>query len=257
MKKIVILEDLNLSKDQEKEFQKLGAIFYKKSSLQECKDRVKDADVVVIDWIEPNDFLQDMKENSLLALMSTGYGWVDIKKAQKYGIKIANVPGYATEAVAEFMMGLILNLTRKINKASRQLIKRNWDQKNLISMELSGKTMGIVGFGQIGLRLAELARIFDMEILAYDIKKIISKNIKQMELNDLLKQSDIVAVTCAVNDRTRDLLNKEKLNLLKKETLLVASTWEIVDFKALSKKLLKKEIGGFGADVAYEGQKPE
>jgi phosphoglycerate dehydrogenase-like enzyme len=96
IKKIVILEKVEMTKQQKQRLERLGNVqYFESSTLDECRKRVKDADVVVVDWIDPTPFLENMKSGSLLALLSTGYSWVDLKKASSLGILVANIPGYA------------------------------------------------------------------------------------------------------------------------------------------------------------------
>lgn len=157
--KIVVLEKVDFTPEQKARFQKLGEVeFYENSSLKESKERVKNADVAIIDFIAPNDFLENMQKGSLLALMSTGYGWIDTKKAHELGISISNIPGYATEAVAEYLIGLILTTARKIIVGDKNIRRNNWDTAELKGIELKERILGIVGLGRIGLRVAEIAR---------------------------------------------------------------------------------------------------
>lgn len=255
--KIVFLENVKLSPVQKSELSKFSSVeFYKSSTPAECKDRVKDADVVVVDWIEPNEFLEDMKRGSLLSLMSTGFAWVDTKKAKNLGVTVTNIPGYATEAVSEFLIGSLIMLIRKINIAKEQLKNRNWSKEGLEGTELKGKTLGIIGLGKIGSRVASICQVFGMRILTYNRSPLNQKNIKDVKLDELLEQSDVICVTCSVNETSKDLLNKTRLNLLKKDAVVLASTWDIIDIDALTKKMLKNEIAGVAIDVAYEGKRP-
>lgn len=256
--KTVVLEKINFTLQQKSRLQNLGEVeFYDHSTLPECRKRVKNTDVVVIDWIEPNDFLEDMKPGSLLALMSTGYGWVDVVEARKLNISVANIPGYATEAVAEHLVGLILAVARKFLLGGGAVRTNNWQQGDLQGIELKDRTLGVIGLGRIGSRIAEICKGFGMKVITYNRKTRNRKDIKDVDLDTLLKTSDIISINCDLNETTKGMLNKEKLDLIKKEAILVGATWDIIDIKALTKKLKNKEIYGAGFDVAIEGGKPD
>jgi glycerate dehydrogenase len=114
--KIVVLEKVDMSPDQRTRLESLGDVqWFESSTPNEIGMRVKGADVVVVDWIDPSPFILDMKAPSLIALLSTGFSWVQHRDAaREKGILIANVPAYSTEAVAEHLLGLILCVARRI-----------------------------------------------------------------------------------------------------------------------------------------------
>ncbi len=253
--KIAVLEKINFTPSQKSKLEKLGDVeFYENSSIEECKQRVKNADITMIDWIEPNDFLENMKRDSLLSLMSTGFSWVDLEKAKKLGIAVSNVPDYATEAVAEHIIGLILTVTKRIVSGDKAAKSNNWVQGKLEGIELKNRTIGIIGLGRIGSRVAEICKILGMKILTYNRNPRNKNRIKDVDLDALLKESDLISINCNLNDSSKNLLNKEKLDLIKKDAIIVGATWGVLDLDYLIKKLKNNEIKGFGYDVEIAGK---
>lgn len=252
--KIVVLEKIKMSKEQIKRLESLGKVkFYDNSTIKKAKERVKDANVVIIDWIEPNEFLEDIKPGSLLALMSTGYGWIDLKKARSLGITITNIPGYATEAVAEHAFGLMLSVLRKIVLANKSVKGGKWIKDPFRGSELKDKTLGIIGLGRIGSRLAEIGQGFGMKIVGYDRNPRHLKDVKMVNLEELLKKSDIISLHCDLNPSSENLIGEKEFNLMKPEAILInTSAGKVVDTNALVEALKTKKISGAGIDVLPE-----
>lgn len=255
--KIVVLEKIEIIEKQVKRLEQLGDVeWFDSSSEKECKERIKGADVVVVDWIDPSPFILSMKSPSLLALMSTGYGWIKHRaEARKQGILISNIPGYATEAVAEHIIGLALCVARQTMVGDRNIRAGKKEKGYLRGIELQGRRIGIIGLGQIGRRVAEISRSLGMEVVTYNRHSKSCEGIKDLSLNELLSSSDVICICCPLNDDSRGMLNKERLNLLKSNAILVGATWDIVVLDDLIPFLKSGRIGGMGFDVAVEGGK--
>lgn len=258
MKKIVVLEKIEMTDEQRRRLELLGSVEqYDSLSPEEYKKQVKNADVVVIDWIDPNPFLSSMRSPSLLALMSTGYDWIDIKKARKSDISVSNLPGYATEAVAEHIIGLALTVARKTMIGDRGIRQGKKEKGYLRGFELLGHKAGIIGLGKIGRRVAKIVSCFGMEITAYDIESKNISGIKNVSLEELFQNNDVVFITCPLNKNSKDMLNTNHLKLMKKDAILVGTTWGVVDLSALINILKNKLIFGAGFDVSIEGKEIE
>lgn len=258
MKKIVILEKIEITEEQKERLNKLGNIItYDNSTLEECRNRVKDADVVVIDWIDPSGFLENMKRGSLLALMSTGYSWIDTKKGRSLEIAVANIPGYAKEAVAEHLFGLALTVLKGIIFGDRVVRKGGWEEGQVEGSELANKTLGVIGLGRNGKRVAEIGgKGFNMKVIGYDLIKKDRADIKEVDLPDLLKESDVVVVACDFNPTSKDLIGNKEFSLMKPTTIIVSAMWGIINIPALVSALKNKKILGAGLDIET-GEKPE
>ncbi|MCX6773466.1 MAG: 2-hydroxyacid dehydrogenase, partial [Candidatus Micrarchaeota archaeon] len=159
----------------------------------------------------------------------------------KNGIALTNVPGYATEAVAELTISALLNISRRTHDAMNFVKRGNWGFESFMGRELKGKTLGIIGLGRIGTRVAEIAEGLGMKIVHYTPSKKSDKDF--LELDELLKQSDVVSLHCSLNGETEGILNSSKLKLMKKGSLLLNSARsELVDLEAAYKICKRKRI---------------
>ena len=255
--KIVVLEKIEMTKEQVARMESLGEVaWFDSSNEEECKERIKGADVVVIDWIDPSPWILSMKSPSLLALMSTGYGWIQHRaEAKERGILISNIPGYATEAVAEHLIGLILCVARQIMVGDRKIRAGEKEKGYLRGIELKGKTIGIIGLGRIGKRVAEICRSFGMNVVTYNRHPKRWDGAKDVSLDELLSTSDVVCICCPLDDDSRAMLDKNKLNKMKPGAILVGATWDVVVLDDLIPFLKNGRIRGMGFDVAIEGSK--
>jgi phosphoglycerate dehydrogenase-like enzyme len=253
--KIVVLESIAMTADQREALEQLGQVEWFDSSTEaEAIERTREKDVVVVDWVDPSPFLLNLKSPSLVTLMSTGYAWIQHRdEARGKDVLIANIPAYATEAVAEHLIGLSLCVMRRIAEGDRHLRSGHTSKGSFSGTELKGKTFGIIGLGNIGGRVAELARAFGMEIVTNNRTPKLSKGIKDLKLDELLSTSDVVAVTCSLNNDSRGMLDRERLNLMKPGAILVGTTWDVVIIEDILALLERGKLGGLGFDVAIEG----
>lgn len=206
--KIVVVEKVEMNNKQKKRLKKLGdVIFYEDlPRSEEALKRLQDVDIAIIDWTDINPILDKLKKVRLIQLMSTGYDFIDVKKARRLGISVANIPGYATEAVAEHTFGLMISVLKKILPADRSVRNGRWIKEPFRGSELKGKTLGIIGLGRIGSRVAEIAQCFGMKVIANDIKPKNILGVEMVELNDVLKRSDIITFHCDLNLTSEGLI---------------------------------------------------
>ena len=257
--KIAILEKIEMADDQKQRLNKLGKVqTYDSSTLEQCIDRVKNVDVAAIDWIDPNGFLEYMKPDSLLALMSTGYSWIDIEKARSLGISVANIPAYATEAVAEHLWALILAVFRKIAFSDCVVREGGWEQGQIRGLELKNRTLGVIGLGRIGRRMAEIGqKAFNMKVITYNRTPKNLSDIGEVSLQQLLREADVISINCDLNQTSRDLIGQKEFDLVRPMAVIVSATWNVINLPALIVTLKNKRILGAGLDIAAEGGKPE
>ncbi len=194
------------------------------------------------------EVLLRFKNLKYIFLRSSGYSNVDLSYCKKHEIKIFNTPSYAPNSIAEFAFGLILSLSRKISAAQAQIKEGNIDQGNLMGFELNNKTIGIIGAGNIGKQIIKIAQGFNMKTLVYDVKK--EENLTYCGLEELYQESDIIVLSCPLTINTKNLINQNAFNKMKKNAILInVARGEIVDIKALSEALVKKKISGCALDV--------
>ncbi len=194
----------------------------------------------------------------VVANYAVGYDNIDVAAAKERDVLVTNTPGVLTEAVAEHAMALILSAARNIvdsDKFTREGKYKQWEPKGFLGPQLKGKVLGVVGLGRIGSRVAQIARKgLDMEILYYDVKRNedFEKEVAARfgDLDEVLKQSDIVSIHVPLLPATRHLINEEKLKMMKNSAVLInTSRGAVVDEKALVEALKSKEIFAAGLDV--------
>ena len=191
----------------------------------------------------------------ILARYGVGLDNVDVEYAVKKGIAVVNAPRAPAQSVAELTLGLMLSVARRIPLLDVKVKGGEWPKGKYIGMELSGKTLGIIGFGRIGKAVAHIARCIGMKILATDIVDV-SADVekiggKQVPLEQLLRESDVVSIHVPLTPETYRLLNADRLALLKDNAILInTSRGEVIDHEALLQHL--DRLWGVGLDVLPE-----
>lgn len=220
------------------------------ADVEELGRRGRDADIIAIGNLPfPREVLEKCENVKMLAVAFTGLDHVDLKYCEERGIKVQNCAGYATTAVAELTFGLLLDLCRNIGKCDTAA--RNGGTKaGLIGFELEGRTMGIVGTGAIGARVAKLAAAFGMDVIAYSRTPGKVAGVRYVSLEELLAQADVVSLHVPLTDETRGMIGAEELALMKKTAVLVnTARGPVVDTKALADALNSGRIAGAAIDV--------
>jgi glycerate dehydrogenase len=191
----------------------------------------------------------------LIAVAATGTDIIDRHAATARGIRVCNVPGYATESVAQFTMALILELATRAARYSEAVKRGEWEKSPVFALlsypavELKGKKLGIVGYGNIGRRVAEIARGFGMEILiAARAASAVTND--RVPIDGLLRQADVVSLHCPLTPQTRNLINRQSLSLMKPTAFLInTARGALIDETALIDALAKNLISAAAVDV--------
>jgi D-lactate dehydrogenase len=188
-------------------------------------------------------------------LRCAGFNNVDLKAAQEKNIKVVRVPAYSPEAVAEHAVAMILTLNRKTHKVYNRVRESNFSLENLTGFNLFGKTIGVIGTGQIGVAFCKIMLGFGCKIIAYDIKKseeLISKGVDYQSLNYVLKNSDIISLHCPLTPETNHLFDSAAFSKMKDGVMLInTSRGALIKTKDAIEALKKEKIGYLGIDV-YE-----
>ncbi len=189
-----------------------------------------------------------------------GFDHIDVAAATEKGIYVVNTPGVNSISVAEFALGLMIGIARKIPQLHDAVRVGKWLRWELLGNELYGKTLGMVGFGRVGTHLAKLARGLGMFVLVFDPyvpkEKAGELGVELLTLEPLLTRSDFIVVCCALTDETRGLISEKALALLKPTAYLVnVARGPIVDEQALINALREKRIAGAALDV-FEKEPP-
>ena len=255
--KILICDTLN-SKVLE-DLQSLGECI--DISAAESKDKdlfseISDAEVVVIRSSTQltKEIIEKGDELKIIARCGVGVDNIDIEYAKSKNIKVTNSPSANLTSVVELAVALIINAARKINLSDSHLKDGKWDRKKFIGMELSGKQLGIVGYGKAGRLLSEVMKSFGMSIAFYDpyVKEWDGPE-KRVELDELLSTSDVISIHVIKTEETENLISKEKLDLLKESAILInTSRGGVLDEDYLIELLRLNKIFGAGLDVYSE-----
>ena len=265
--KIVAVEPIGISRQRAEELVERYAakgcdfVVYpdRKEDEQTLVERMKDADVVIVSNIRlSREVLEQCLKLKFLNVAFTGLDHIDQDYCREKGIVIRNASGYATQAVAELAVGLMLDVYRKItpfDASTRNLQGRN----NILGRELHGKTVGLVGTGAIGLRTAAILKAFGCRLLAYsrtERQEALDMGIEYTTLEDLMKRSDIISLHTPLTAQTKGLISREMLELCKPSAIIInTARGAVIDNKALAEMLNKDCIAGAGIDV-YEYEPP-
>jgi len=227
----------------------------KKICLSDIR-KIKDCEILTtfVNCKINRNTLQSLPSLKYIATMSTGYDHIDIGLCEEKGVKVSNVPFYGENTVAEYTFALILGLSRKLLNNVNLVKEKKYHFWGYRGFDLQGKTLGVIGGGNIGQHVIRMAKGFEMNVLVFDVLKdtSLAKNLgfKYASLVRLLQESDIVTLHVPYNKHTHHLINKENLSLMKKSAYLInTSRGGIVDTDALLKALKQKKIAGTGLDV--------
>ena len=256
--KIVFLEPLGLKVSQiETACAELKAkghevVIYpdRNENLDELKRRAEGAEVIVESNIPlRKDFLDACPKLKMLSIAFTGLDHIDMEECQRRGIIVKNAAGYSTEAVAELAIAMMIDVYRKVLENDK--ITRECQRKGIMpGREIGGKTVGIIGMGNIGQRVAKIAQAFGCKVLAWNRTAKTVEGVTFVDKETLLKESDIVTLHIALNNETRDFITERELGLMKPSAILInTARGPVVNEQALAVALKSGIIAGAATDV--------
>lgn len=237
--------------------EKLGSLTcYDTTAREDIPVRAYDADAVILNRINMDQEIMEQLPNlKYIGTLSTGYNTIDIKYAAQRGITVCNVPLYCAETVAQMTFALLLELCNHVSRHSLMVHEGKWNESISAGLrewfELRGKNLGIIGYGNIGRKVADIGRAFGMNILVHSRShKELPAGDRFVSLEELAAQSDVISVHCPLTDETRGLIDKNTLSLMKKSTLIVnTSRGAVINEKDLADALNNGAIAGAGLDV--------
>lgn len=226
------------------------------TSPEDVLSRIQNVDVVMTNKVKLDAaVLKQCPQLKLILISATGTNNVDLAQARAQGIVVCNCQGYGTAAVAQHTLMLMLNLATSFLKYDRAVREGKWQQAQQFCLldfpisELSGKTLGIVGFGELGQAVAKIAEAFGMKILVAQLPNRPEVQ-GRMALNELLSQVDFLSLHCPLTDETRDLIAEAELSKMKTSAFLInCASGGIVNEAALKAALINKSIAGAATDV--------
>lgn len=224
----------------------------------EVSKAIGDADAVICNkCLITREVFKNCKNLKYVGLFATGFNNVDIKAASEYGAVVSNVPSYSTNSVAQHTFALILDYFNKTTEYKASVENGDWINYKYFSYfyipihELSGKTIGIIGYGDIGKKAAQIAAAFDMNVLAYTrTPSKVCPPAKAVSLETLLRESDIISLHCPLNEGTKEIINQKTLSLCKKTALIVnTSRGGVINESDLANALKNGDIAWAAIDV--------
>ena len=261
---IVILDYKTLGDDLDLSgAEKFGTVIkYPTSTQEEARVRVADADVIIVNKVKMNeDVLKNAPNLKLICETATGYDNIDIAYCNSRGIKVANTPAYSTSCVAQVTVSMACSLLTHLNEY-RNFVHNGSYQKSVsanmlepIYHEFEGLTWGIIGFGNIGKRVGLVASALGCKLLVN--KRTPIEGYECVDLETILKNSDIISIHCPLTDKTRGLIGKKELEMMKKSAIIInVARGAIWDEGAVADAILDGTIGGMACDVFLEEPQP-
>ena len=243
-----------------KELEQMGEVtVYDRTSPGETIQRAADADIVLTNKVVlDREKIAQLPRLKYIGVLATGYNVVDIEAAHERGILVTNVPAYSTESVAQMVFAHLLTVTNRTehyaiqNRSGRWTANPDFCYWDFPLMELAGKTFGIVGLGNIGRRVAEIAFAFGMKVKAMTSKSQaqLPAGIEKAELQTLLSSADVLSLHCPLTDTTRHLINADTLRQMKPTAILInTGRGPLIDDQAVADALQEGRLGAFCADV--------
>lgn len=265
--KISLLEPLGVSDDVIENLaarmKEMGHTFVyykdKTTDVEELKRRSVDSDIIMIaNNPYPAEVIEAAVNLKMIAVAFTGVDHVDQAACKARGIMICNAAGYSNETVAELVLGMAVAALRNVNEADDR-VRNGGTSAGIGGREICGRTVGIIGLGQIGMRCAELFQAFGAKIIAYNrsqSKKAIDSGIEYKTLDEVLTDSDIISLNLPLNEETRGFLSADKIAKMKQDAVFInCARGPIVDNAALAKALNENKLGFACVDV-YDEEPP-
>jgi glycerate dehydrogenase len=222
-------------------------------------ERCVDAEVILVNKeIISADHIKALPNLKYIVVIATGYDNVDVITAKQCGVMVSNIPNYSSITVAQHTISLLLELTNHVGNLTPQVKSGKWFGNQNKILELSGLTLGVFGFGNIARRVIAIALALGMNILVCsrdgrNAKYDTDLSVKFVDKEELLQNSDVITLHCLVNEDTRNIINKDSINLMKPTCLLInTSRGALIDEDDLYHALLSKKIAGVALDVLKE-----
>ena len=232
---------------------------YPHTSPSQLLERIADADIVLSNKVVIGaDAIASAKQLKLIAVMATGTNNIDLAAARAHGVTVSNALGYSTASVVQLCFGLMLSLATRLSDYQQAVSRGDWQASQQFCLldypiaELAGKTLGIIGYGELGKKVAVIAQAMDMNVIVAESLSGAS-NDDRVALNTLLAESDVVTLHCPLTDQTRNLIDDSALARMKRGSFLInTARGGIIDESALAQALRSGHLAGAGIDVLAE-----
>ena len=255
--KVTVLDKLSLGLDLPFEIlDEIGEVkFYDATVQEEAVEHIGDSDVILINKVKITaSVIEKCKNLKLICVFATGFDNIDIAAARKHGVAVCNVPGYSTDSVALYTVATVLSLVTNLKEYNDYVRCGDYSASGIpnkiapVFHELTGKTWGIVGCGNIGKAVLRIAEVLGARVIVN--KRTASPEFNCVDIDTLCKESDIITVHCPLNDSTREIINKERINLMKTGVILVnEARGAVLNEMDVADAVVSGKIGAFGCDV--------
>ena len=255
--KIVILDKFSLGDDTPLAgLERFGDVdVYDETSPAQINERIKGADVVVMNKVKiTREVIECADSLKLICVFATGFDNIDIVAAKERGVAVCNVPGYSTDSVALFTVANVLALYTHLREYNNYVVSGEYSASGIpnkltpVYHEIKGKTWGIIGLGNIGRAVADVAKALGAKVIAN--KRTPVSDYECVDIDTLCRESDIITIHCPLNDESRGLIDKERLNIMKKDVVIVnEARGAVVNEADVADAVKKGMIGAFGSDV--------
>ncbi len=228
---------------------------YDSTAPEQIISRIDESDVIVLNKVKIDESIfKAAKRLKLICIFATGYDNIDLVAARKHGVAVCNVPGYSTDSVALFTVSNVLALATHLCEYNRYVTSGEYSASGVpnkltpVYHEIRGKTWGIVGLGNIGRAVAKVAEALGARVIAN--KRTPIGDYECVDIDTLCRESDIITIHCPLNDDTRNLINSERISLMKKDVIIVnEARGAVVNDNDIATAVKNGRIGAFGSDV--------
>ncbi len=228
---------------------------YNSTDASLVKERIAETEVVILNKVKLNETnLCDAKDLRLICVCATGYDNIDVEYCRKRGIALCNVEGYSSHSVAQTTVGMVLSLWSHLAEYNNFVTSGEYSKSGVANRltpvyhEIWGRTWGIVGYGNIGKEVGDIARALGCRVIV--CKRTPLKDIECVDIDTLCRESDIITVHTPLNEGTRHLINEDRLNMMQSHAVLVNTARGLVaDEGAVARAVAEGKIGAFGTDV--------
>ena len=264
MHQIVVLDGYTLNPGDLswKSLEDIGEVrIYDRTEAKDIPERIGDSDIVLTNkTVLTEETLKACPTVRYIGCMATGYNVIDVAAANKLGMTVTNIPAYGTEAVAQFTMALLLEITSRVGMHSEAVKQGQWSACpdfcfwNAPLMELAGKTMGIIGYGAIGQSVARKAEAFGMEVLAYrrtPDRSMETEHCHMVSMDEIFEKSDIITLHCPLTAENEEMINRKTIGRMKDGVILLnTGRGKLICEADLRDALNSGKVAGAGVDVA-------
>ena len=261
--KIVVLDGYTLNPGDLswKDLEALGTVkIYDRTHPGEVVERATGAQIVLTNkTVLDGEALSQLPDLKYIGVLATGYNVVNLEAARRQGITVTNIPAYSTDSVAQMVFAHLLNITQRVGHYAEEVASGHWTKQADFSywytplVELAGKTLGVIGLGHTGMATARIALAFGMQVLAYTSKSAaeLPAGIRKADsLEQVFSDSNVVSLHCPLTETTKNLVNMERLKLMKREAVLInTGRGGLVNETDLAEALEKGLLAAAGVDV--------